>query len=362
MAGASLAAELAPQCRVLLLEMEDQPGRHSTGRSAAMFFESYGNPTVRALTRASRAFLEHPPADFTDVPLLTPRSALFVADEIRAVRLDTLIRDAGTSDSLRRVDAGTVLDLCPILRPERVAGGVLDASGHDMDVAALHQGYLRQARRSGATVVLGAADGRLIRADGEWRIESTAGGFAAPVVVNATGAWADHVALQAGVRPIGLQPLRRTAVLVPLPAEMDSRDWPMVVDADEQFYFKPDAGNLLLSPADENPCAPCDAAPDEFDVAVAVDRFESATTLTVRRLVHRWAGLRSFVADRSPVAGFDPDAAGFFWLAGQGGYGIQMAPALARAAAATLMGQPLPHDIEREGVTELALSVTRLRR
>jgi len=361
MAGASLAAELAGHRRVLLLEMEDRPGRHATGRSAAMFFESYGNPLVRALTRASRAFLEQPPGGFTDVPLLRPRGALFVADAGRVGALDALAGQVGEPDSLRRIDAVEARRLCPILRPGWVAGGVLDETGHDMDVAALHQGYLRLARRAGAQLVTRVADQQLWRANGDWVVASSAGTFVAPVLVNATGAWADAVARQAGVRPIGLQPLRRTAVTLSLANELDSRDWPMVVDVDEQFYFKPDAGNLLLSPADEIPSEPCDAVPDELEVAIAIDRFEAATSATVRRLVQRWAGLRSFVADRSPVAGLDPEAAGFFWLAGQGGYGIQMAPALARAAAAVLMDRPLPADLVREGVTKTALSVARLR-
>jgi len=360
MAGASIAAALAGQRRVLLLEMEDQPGRHSTGRSAAMYFEAYGNPLVRALTRASRAFLEHPPAGFTDVALLAPRGALFVADAARVEKLDALVAGAEVAGSLRRIDATEALRRCPILRPERVVGGVLDLTGRDMDVAALHQGYLREARRAGAQFVAGVADSQLNRVGCDWVVSSSAGTFAAPVIVNATGAWADAVARQAGVRPIGLQPLRRTAVTLPPPPGLDIGGWPMVIDVDEQFYFKPDAGNLLLSPADENPTEPCDAAPDELDVAIAVDRFESATTISVRRLVHRWAGLRSFVADRSPVAGFDPDAPGFFWLAGQGGYGIQMAPALARAATSILLERPLPDDLLRQGVTAEALSVARL--
>ena len=215
------------------------------------------------------------------------------------------------------------------------------------------------ARRAGARVVLGAMDTVIERRDGFWCVSSRAGTFAAPVIVNATGAWADVVARHAGVRPIGLQPMRRSAVTLPAPPGHDIRDWPMVIDVDEQFYFKPDAGQLLLSPANEDLTEPCDAAPDDLDIAIAVDRFEAATTIEVRRLNHRWAGLRSFVSDRSPVAGFDDQAEDFFWLAGQGGYGIQMAPALARAAAALLMGRPLPDDVVAHGVVEEALSPSR---
>jgi D-arginine dehydrogenase len=236
---------------------------------------------------------------------------------------------------------------------------VLDPSGCDLDVAAILSGYLRTARRLGARVVPGASGCTIERAGAGWRVGWGDVRFEAPVIVNATGAWADRVARQAGVRPIGLQPLRRTAVLLPAPPGHDPRGWPMVIDVDEEFYFKPDAGQLLLSPANEDPSEPCDAAPDELDVATAVDRFERATTVTVTRIGRRWAGLRSFVADRSPVAGYDDDAAGFFWLAGQGGYGIQMAPALARAAAALVTGCPFPRDIAALGATGAMLAPSR---
>ena len=356
MAGASLAAELAPWRSVLLLEVEDHGGRHATGRSAAMFFESYGNPTVRALTRASRQFLQQPPPGFCDVTLLAPRSALFVADGARLDRLDAMFTGADVPPSLRRIGVAQALALVPILRSGWIAGAALDDSGCDIEVAALHQGYLRSARRAGARIVLGAGETALRRIGGRWSIKTRVGAFEAPVVVNATGAWADEVAAQAGAARVGLQPMRRSVIILPAPTDLDIRHWPLVVDVDEQFYFKPDAGRLLLSPANEDPMPACDVAPEELDVATAVDRFERATTLEVRRVLQRWAGLRSFVADRSPVVGFDSRVDGFFWLAGQGGYGIQMAPALARSAAAMLMGQPLPADIAGQGLKIAALS------
>ena len=366
MAGASLAAELAPHRSVLLLEVEDHPGRHATGRSAAMFFESYGNATVRALTRASRAFLERPPAGFADAPLMSPRAALFVADAEGLPRLDAMLVAPGAAASLRRLDPAAARARVPILRPEWLAGAALDDTGCDMDVAAIHQGFLRTARRSGAQIVCGAGETAITRKAGRWTVDCRAGsregGFSAPVLVNATGAWADAVARQAGVAPVGLQPMRRTALTLPAPAGHDAqsiRHWPLTIDIDETVYFKPDAGRLLLSPANEDPMPPCDVLPEELDVAVAVDRFEALTTAKVTRIDSRWAGLRSFVADRSPVAGFDVDGEGFFWLAGQGGYGIQMAPALARAAAALLLGHPLPDDIAALGVTADALSPAR---
>ena len=358
MAGASVAAELAPHCRVIVLEAEDQPGRHSTGRSAAMFFESYGNETVRALTRASRAFLEHPPEGFATFPLLRPRDALIVGDAGQVPRLEAIVAEPDATATLRLVDAATAMSRCPILRRERLAAAVLDESGHDMDVAAIHQGYLRLARRAGAELLLDARDLRIERGAG-WRLHTSAGEFHAPVVVNAAGAWADVVAALAGVRTIGLQPMRRSVAMLPAPAGIDIDAWPMVIGVDEDFYFKPDAGQLLLSPANEDPSPPCDAVPEELDIAIAVDRFERATTLPVVRVLRRWAGLRSFVADRSPVVGFDADGDGFFWFAGQGGYGIQMAPALARVAAAQILRRPMPDDVQREGLASAALSPAR---
>jgi len=359
MAGASLAAEVAQHRRVLLLETEDQPGRHTTGRSAATYFESYGNATVRALTRGSRRFLLQPPEGFADVPLMTRRDGLIVADHAQAAGLSHGLMQAPVPEQ-KLVSAAEVMALVPALRAEWVGGGLLDMSGHDMEVATIHQGYLRMAKRAGAQLVLDAGPVSFERRGGVWHVDSRAGKFQAPVLVNATGAWADEVAVRAGARPVGLQPMRRTAVTISAPTEFDSRHWPMVIGADESFYFKPDAGQLLLSPANEDPMPPCDVAPEELDIAIAVDRFETVTTLKVRRINHSWAGLRSFVADRSPVAGYDPRAEGFFWLAGQGGYGIQMAPGLARAAAALLLERPMPEDLVAEGVTAADLSPARL--
>jgi D-arginine dehydrogenase len=360
MAGASVASELAPGRRVILLETEDQPGLHATGRSAAMFIETYGNATVRALTRASRDFFERPPAGFAAAPLLSPRGVLIVADAPRLLALAAMLETDPAPNGYRSLDAAQAREQCPLLSPDWVAGGLLDESGHDMDVAAIHLGYLKLGRHAGMQLVTGTGETRIERAGDAWQVRTRVGTFAAPVLVNATGAWADQVAQQAGVPPIGLQPLRRTAVLLPAPAGYAIARWPMVIDVEEEFYFKPDAGKLLLSPANEDPMAPCDAFPDDIDVAIAVDRFENATRTRVDRVGHSWAGLRSFVADRSPVAGYDMDAPGFFWLAGQGGYGIQMAPALARAAAALVAGEPLPADIKDQGVSEQALSPARL--
>lgn len=353
-AGVSLAARLAPEARVALIEVEDQLGRHATGRSAALFFESYGDEAVRALTRASRAFLVSPPAGFAEAPLMRPRGALFVCDSPRAHRID---EECGRLEgALRPVSAAEARARVPILRRDWCAGGAYDGSGYDIDVAAVLQGFLRQAKRAGAQIILDARRTEIDRREGVWRVATAAGAFSAPTLVNATGAWGDETARAAGVTPIGLVPMRRTAFLIPAPDGFDVTDWPLVIDIDETFYFKPDAGRLLLSPANEDPEAPADAAPDDLDVAIAVDRFEHATTHRVQRISHRWAGLRTFAPDRTPVVGFDPVADGFFWLVGQGGAGIQTAPAASEAAAALILGRDIPGPIRREGMTSEALS------
>ena len=360
-AGASAAAFLAPQARVVIVEAEAQPGRHATGRSAATFFETYGNAAVRALVRASRAFLLDPPDGFAAVPLMTPRAAMFVATPAQLPQLAALRTDPAIASVTRVIDTGDALGRVPILRPEALAGVVLDESGFDIDVDALLQGFLRRVWVAGAQLVVDAGfEGAIERRDGVWRVQGRDGAIIeAPVLVNAAGAWGDEVARRAGVAAIGLQPLRRTAIIVPAPQGVDAAVWPMVIDVQERFYFKPDAGQLLLSPANEDPSPPCDAAPDELDVAIAVDRFETATTHPVRRVLHRWAGLRSFVADRTPVVGFAPDAPGFFWLAGQGGYGIETSPALGALAASLVCGTSLPASLAGHDVDAAALSASR---
>lgn len=356
MAGAGAAYELADGARVLLLEREEAHGHHTTGRSAALFMESYGNAVIRGLTRASREFFEAPPPGFCDYPLLTPRGCLHLA---RPDQVEALARVPGVVEPL---DKAAVLAMVPALRPDYVGAGLYEAGVMDADVAGLHQGFLRGARARGADIRLNAEVTGVARRGDAFVVETAAGeSFEAAVLVNAAGAWADVVAAMAGVTPIGLQPMRRTAVIVDAPEGFDTRSWPAVIDVDEQFYFKPDAGRILASPADETPAEPHDAWADDMDVAICIERVQEAADIPVRRIVRSWAGLRSFVADRSPVIGYDDAAPGFFWLAGQGGYGVQTAPAAARAAAVLARGQDLPAEIVGEGVTAESLSPARLR-
>jgi len=342
MAGASLAAELAPHARVLILEAEDQPGYHATGRSAAFWSETYGGPWVQPLTSASRGFLAAPDPAFSDRPLTTTRGALHIADSRGAGALDRLLADFSETDvELDPLTRFELLERLPWLRPGW-RRAVLEPSCADIDVAALHAAYLRQARAAGAKLVLESGVTGIARGPERWRLETRSGTYQASVVANAAGAWADPVAVLAGARPLGIGAYRRTMVQVAVDPPV-AGDLPLVIDARERFYFKPEAGGRLwLSPHDEIPCAPCDTAPEEVDAALAVARLGKATTLSVQRVERRWAGLRSFAPDRRPVYGFAPDAPGFFWCAGQGGFGIQTAPAAARLAAALLLGSA-PH-------------------
>jgi D-arginine dehydrogenase len=361
-AGASAAYELARQARVIVLEMEGQPGYHTTGRSAALFTETYGNQTIRRLTAAGRAFFENPPEGFGDHPLLSPRGTLLLAREDQLGSLEAALAETPTAaEAVSRLTEREVLELHAAVRPGYAAAGLYEPSARDIDVHALHGGFLRGLKARGSRVVTGAQVRGLRREGGVWVASTPGGDFAAPVVVNAAGAWCDQVAGLAGVPPVGLVPKRRTAFTFDLPDGMDPARWPATIDIDEAFFFRPEAGRMMGSPADETPSAPCDAQPEELDLAIGIDRIETATLLQVRRLASRWAGLRSFVKDKTMVVGFDGQSEGFFWLAGQGGYGIQTAPALARATAALIAKGDLPGDLTARGLDKSMLAPDRLR-
>ena len=360
--GASIGHFLAPHGRTVVLERESQPGYHSTGRSAALFLESYGTAQVRALTLASRAFLEAPPAGFADGPILSPRGALFIAAPGQDAELAALWQVMpSVSPRGRLLDAAGAHELVPVLRREQVLGAVFEPDAADIDVHRLHHGFLRSIRRQGGRVV-GDAEVTALSRDGGGAWLADAGGvrYRAPVLVDAAGAWCDHVAALAGVAPIGLVPKRRSIFTFAPPDGVDTARWPNFGSIDERWYVKPDAGLLHGSPANADPVPAQDVQPEELDIALAIDRIEAATTLAVRPR-RTWAGLRSFVADGDLVGGFDPDVAGFFWLAAQGGYGIQTSAAMGEACAALLRGLPLPARIAAFGVTEAMLSPTRLR-
>ena len=356
MAGLSMAAELSRSGRVAVIERETQPGYHSTGRSAALFSELYGNATIRGLTRGSRSFLFNPPAGFADHPLVSPRGTLYFAATDELASLDALALSLGTDSKPLRLDAAETLSRLPVFKPGYLGGALYEQGSVDIDVAALLQGYGALCHRQHVSLFFNNPVEAIVREGALWQVRSATTTLRAPVVVNAAGAWGDVIAQLAGVAAVGLVPKRRTAVTIDVPGGISAQHLPAAVHAAETFYFKPDAGRLLLSPADETPSDPCDAQPEEIDIAIAVDKFETASGSTVRRLHSRWAGLRSFVADKTPVVGFDDQVPGFFWLVGQGGYGIQTAPAMARAASALARHAPLPADLLAHGVSAEVLA------
>lgn len=350
-AGASAAYRLAPHGRTILLEMESQPGYHTSGRSAALYSKRYKNPTIRGLAIASGPFLEAPPAGFAEAPLLTPRGLLIIGRVDQAVAVREQFTPEQIADGVARaVSPAEAADLIPCLDPDYVAHAMFVPAAADIDVNALHRGYLAAARRGGAEIQTDAEATRFEFQAGRWRVETPAGEFRAPVVIDAAGAWADRVAEAAGLGPLDIRPLRRTCVTFDPPEGVDPAGWPMAMDAEEAFYFKPEAGRILASPCDEHPSAPVDAQPEEIDIAHAVDRVERASTLRVRRVTHSWAGLRCFMPDKLPAIGRDPRADGFVWLAGLGGFGMMTSEAAGRLAAAAALGEAPPADILAAGV------------
>ncbi|MEM7020051.1 MAG: FAD-binding oxidoreductase, partial [Pseudomonadota bacterium] len=340
-AGVSLGAWLVENHSVILLEAEEMPGYHSTGRSAAVFASAYGNGVIQTLTAPGEDFYLHPPTGFTDVELLIQRGSIFIARENQLQALDSMAEEIGRGDFLSVDD---IIQQVPIVNRDYAARGMLLENDGALDVDAILQGFLKQFKAQGGQLETRARVDSLERTGNQWLVKSQGAEYSAAVVVNAAGAWADEIATLAGLGPLGMQPLRRTAILLDAPTEFELSHCPQVIDIDEQFYFKPDAGVILASPADETPSPPCDVQPDELDVAMLVDKLEQVTVLDIQRVNHQWAGLRTFAPDRTPVAGFDPRTEGFFWLAGQGGYGIQTAPGLSQLAAYLVADRALPGE------------------
>ncbi len=357
-AGASVAAEIAKDgAKVVLLEREDQPGYHSTGRSAALYIETYGPEQIRRLTRAGRQWFLSPPEGLAQHPLMTPSGVILLGYEGEDELIKGAVSEAEfTGSKVEVLSPADCVKHAPILKLEGLLGGVFDVSALAMDAAGIHHARLKQVKRAGGTLVCKAEVTGLKRAGGSWTVSTKAGEFSAPAVVNAAGAWADVVAGMAGVKKIGLVPKRRTGIIVPLPSGMSPIGWPCVGDLKSTWYFKTEGAKLMVSPADETPVEPQDIQPDEMDVAIGIDRFMQATTIEVRRPERTWAGLRSFVADKELVVGYAPDAEGFFWLAAQGGYGIQSSAGAAMLAATLIQKKPLPKALTNFGVNVEAMA------
>lgn len=368
--GVSIAYELSQAgASVLILEQEDRPAFHTTGRSAAMYARGYGNHAVRALTTASQDFYFNPQTGFDNNPMIGPAvGCLFIAREDQLARLK--VHEAALRqdiDDVSTLDVAAACQMVPALDPSYVAGAVYEPYSANLDVNEIHGNYLRQAKSSGATLVVNAPlTTAQFDEDGTWHLTAGGSSYRAGNLTNAAGAWADKVAALAGVKPVGIQPMRRTAMIFDMVTDgaegaQQPGEWPLLLDVDDEFYFKPEAGKILASPCDETPMDAHDVAPDELDVAICADRVMQATLLDIRHIAHKWAGLRSFAPDRSPVIGPDPDNASFIWMAGQGGYGMQMGPALARACAGLALKGQVPQDILNFGLDPHAVLVDRFR-
>jgi D-arginine dehydrogenase len=337
-AGASVAAHLAETHSVVLIDMEERAGYHTTSRSAASYEPNYGPPPMLALTRASDSFFRHPAKDFTDVPLLTPRGSLFFEAGGQTEHTAKLLKHA---TGLQELSVAEATALFPILKPDYAKRCFLDTNTADIDVDILHRGYLRLFKARGGTSLLSAPLLSAERKQSRWHARCGETDIVATTIINAAGAWGDVVAKLCGAKPVGLVPKRRSIGVVPMPDGVDFKGWPMVTDVGETWYAKPQSGKLIVSSADATPVDPHDAYADDMAIAEGIDRLMTATTLEVERLDHSWGGLRTFAPDGNPVVGYDPHTDGFFWAVGQGGYGIQSCPALSEMAAALAMHQPI---------------------
>lgn len=328
-AGIGAAALLAEHGRVTVLEAEDAIGHHATGRSAAIFIRNYGNATLRALNALAAPVFENP-GPIADAPLLSPRGEMLLAEADETEAFEAYLDGA---DGMQRISPEDAAARVPILKPERIAAAAVEEDARDIDVDRLFQGYARLLRARGGRIQTRAPVENLSHRDGLWQAETPAGQFESPTLINAAGAWADDLARLGGVPPLGLQAYRRSAALLALPAIPGAEAWPLFGSVTERWYAKPEAGMLMVSPAEEDAVDPHDAWVEDMALAEGLYRFEQAVTLSVTHVPQSWAGLRTFAPDRTPIVGFAPDASGFFWLAGQGGYGIQTAPALSTLAA-----------------------------
>jgi D-arginine dehydrogenase len=366
-AGTSMAYFMANHAKVIVLERELHAGLHSTGRSAALFSESYGTPQVRALTRASRSFLERPPRGFVENSLLAPRGALVIGSREQSAQVESSYEAIRAhTPQLQLLDESQMRAMLPVLEPRFAQAGMFEPGAADIDVNALHQGFIRGLKQRGSRLECGAQIRSIERSGGEWLLEVTMRGaqphtLRAPLVIDAAGAWADEVAAIAGVAPLGIEPRRRSAFLFQPPEGAITAHWPFVTSVAEEFYFKPDAGLLLGSPANADPVRPHDVQAEELDIAIAIDHIERVTTMRIQRPLRPWAGLRSFVVDGGLVGGFDPSARGFFWVAALGGYGIQTCAAMGEACASLALGRALPTHLTDAGLSAAMLGVERLR-
>ncbi len=358
-AGAAAAFYLAERAEVVLLEAESTLAHHTTGRSAAVLFESYGSPGIRPLTMASRNFFDNPPPGLADYPFLSPRGGMLVGNSQQLEGLEKWEVDAKHSGAwVEWLEPERAREICPVLRREGLAGAVWEPDAADMDVAAIHQAFVRGARRRDAEIRVSSPVSALEKTAEGWRLRAGDETLVVQVVVNAAGAWGDEIACLAGINPVGITPMRRTVFMAP--GSDEYRSWPLVINVELEWYFKPDGVQLLCSLAEENPSPPCDARPEPLDIALAIERINDATTLGIRSVRSSWTGLRTFAPDREMVIGFDPRVEGFFWLVGQGGTGIQTAPAAGEVTASLILDSKVPSRLSDSGFNPADVAPERL--
>jgi D-arginine dehydrogenase len=362
-AGVSAAYELARHGSVVVLEQEGTPGYHTTGRSAAISSLNFISPVVQALTVVSRDFLARAPECFGEYPLTSFRQSLWVTQHHQLAAHELMRQEAiDRKYKVRELSADEVIQRCPVLRRDRVAKGLIEEDTLDLDVHGMLHGYIRGVRASGGTLVLNAEVESISKHGDLWTVRVGGTEYVSPVLVNAAGAWGDVIAKKAGVIPIPLRPLRRTVFTFEAPAGVTANSWPFVYDTAEEFYFKLENGIILASAFDEIESVPCDVRPEEFDIAVAIDKIQNATTLDIRSLKNKWAGLRTFAPDRELVVGEDTNASGFYWVAGHGGIGLMTAPGVAQALVSLVVSGDVPQAFRAMGVTREALSIARFNR
>jgi D-arginine dehydrogenase len=362
-AGVSAAYELAQHGSVTVLEQESTPGYHTTGRSAAISSLNFISPVVQALTVVSRDFLANAPECFGEYPLTSFRQSLWVTQHYQLEAHELMRQEAlDRKYKVSELSADQVVQRCPVLRRDRVAKGLLEEDTLDLDVHGMLHGYIRGLRARGGTLVLNAEVASICKDGDLWKAQVGDTEYVSPVLINAAGAWGDVIAKKAGVIPLPLRPLRRTVFTFEAPAGVAANSWPFVYDTAEEFYFKLENGIILASAFDEIESVPCDVRPEEFDIAVAIDKIQTVTTLDIRSLKNKWAGLRTFAPDRELVVGEDSDAPGFYWVAGHGGIGLMTAPGAAQALASLIVNGGIPQSLSELGVTKEALAISRFAR
>ena len=359
-AGISVAYELSSDRSVCVLEMESALAFHTTGRSAATFLEALGTDQIRALSTGSRAFLENPP-DFIDSPPMSPLPLIMYAKHGRSAEVEAFNAEVSRwVPNSRLLTAAEVIEICPVMKLDHVESGFLDPNSKELDVLAIHQGYVRGFRANSGHIEKSTRVVEAKRVGSHWELTTASGeSYSAEVIVNAAGAWGDEVAAVAGINPSGLIPKVRSIFLVNSPQGDATKDLPIVGDIDGAYYFKPEGHQFLCSPMDQTPSEPCDASADTLEIARAIDEVNNATTLNIKSVNSSWGGLRTFAPDDNPVVGYEANAEGFFWMVGQGGYGIQTSPAMARLSASLVRGQGAPQDLLDRGVDLDALSPER---